>query len=223
MWTAGTEQGDGCSWRCRNIWAAVTSHAWTFRVSASLQRLQLWSGVCHLAEVEGVDGSRLWDVDQPGVFPPQDGVVPQTDDPDEQQEQSCRETETPHNLHHQSMKRPLPSGTRPRLLWCITVAVIAKKVKVKRMKVQLITNQQQPTGHGVRHQVEAGGHDKRNEAEETSWLGGGAAARGTEELTSCYHDNEPAHIQDPAVENEAQPEVQVEPRLWQNLVRLCRT
>lgn len=33
------------------------------------------------------------------------------------------------------MKRPLLSGTKPRLLWCITVAVMAKKVKMKRMKV----------------------------------------------------------------------------------------
>lgn len=66
-------------------------------LSSYLQSLQLWSGVCHLAEVEGVDGPRLWDIDQAAVSPPQDGVVPQEDDPDEQQEQSCRETETRHN------------------------------------------------------------------------------------------------------------------------------
>lgn len=40
----------------------------------------------------------------------------------------------------------------------------------------------------------------------------------TKQLSSCYHDNGPAHIQDPAVEDEAQPDVQVEPRLRQNLV-----
>lgn len=34
-----------------------------------------------------------------------------------------------------SIKRPLASRAMPRLLWCITVAVIAKKVKMKRMKV----------------------------------------------------------------------------------------
>lgn len=33
------------------------------------------------------------------------------------------------------MNRPLPSGTIPRLLWCITVATMAKKMKMKRMKV----------------------------------------------------------------------------------------
>lgn len=33
------------------------------------------------------------------------------------------------------MKRPLVSIAKPRLLWCIMVAVMAKKVKMKRMKV----------------------------------------------------------------------------------------
>lgn len=45
-----------------------------------------------LTEVECVHGSRLWDVDQPGVLLPQDAVVPQTGHPDRHQEQSCRET-----------------------------------------------------------------------------------------------------------------------------------
>lgn len=37
--------------------------------------------------------------------------------------------------HLYSMKRPFVSRAKPRLLWCIVVAVMAKKVKMKRMKV----------------------------------------------------------------------------------------
>lgn len=50
---------------------------------------------------------------------------------------SCKYDEGSWCIHSylQSMKRPLLSGTIPRLLWCITVAVMAKKVKMKRMKV----------------------------------------------------------------------------------------
>lgn len=33
------------------------------------------------------------------------------------------------------MKRPLVSIAKPRLFWCIMVAAMAKKVKMKRMKV----------------------------------------------------------------------------------------
>lgn len=33
------------------------------------------------------------------------------------------------------MKRPLVSIAKPRLFWCIMVAVMAKKVKMKRMQV----------------------------------------------------------------------------------------
>lgn len=43
----------------------------------------------HPTEVQGVDGTRLRDVDQPGVFLPQDAVVPQKGHPDCHQEQSC--------------------------------------------------------------------------------------------------------------------------------------
>lgn len=45
-----------------------------------------------LTEVECEHGTRLRDVDQPGVLLPQDAVVPQTGHPDRHQTQSCRET-----------------------------------------------------------------------------------------------------------------------------------
>lgn len=43
------------------------------------------------------------------------------------------------------------------------------------------------------------------------------------QLSSCYHCDRLAHIQDPVLDGEAQPEVQVEPRLRQNRLHLSRS
>lgn len=45
-----------------------------------------------LPEVERVHGTRLRDVDQPRVSPPQDAVTPQTGHPERHEDESCRET-----------------------------------------------------------------------------------------------------------------------------------
>ena len=46
---------------------------------------------------------------------------------------------------------------------------------------------------------------------------------GLKHVSSRYHDNGPAHIQDPVADGEAEPQVQVEPRLRQNRLGLHGT